>query len=270
MQQQPAKKMFPRHPTKKELEKTMRNYGTMDTFQEVLEWKRGGEMHKAPMRVQRYDAAMRMYFQKHALRAPQMPPKMRDADTGGELRTLYRGVAFDGDLADMIFSQTHLNDEYMSFSRSRQTAMGYALFNLKRSDRMVLFRLDLSAVPRGTPWVWYHGGPGRPTNKSVVGPSVHDIDGGSSSNYEVLLPPGDLKFLSKPVGSVFEIPLPGGRGMIRKHLTTVDVAYRPFSEEASWVALKAALKLRKKGWGASILAQKPAILARQRFPASRR
>lgn len=232
-------KLFNKYPDKKALRKYVERWGIGSNFIELMEWKRGGIMDQAPKHVLQFDAAMAMYFRQHALRAPQMPPKMRDPDTGGELLTLYRGVTFDSSIVNRLLRHGHFADDYFAFSRSRKTAFGYASFNARPGHEIMLFRLRLTDVPRGTPWVWFTGDRDLAKNAAVVR--------GQPRNNEVLLPKGDLKFLRREE-TTLALDLPHMKLHYPVHM--IDVAFRPVSEEASWVALKAALKFKSKGaWG---------------------
>lgn len=224
----------------------MVNWGTKSGFSSVQEYKGGYPWAKEfNIDTRRLAAGMNMYMAKFALRAPAMPPKMRNLETGSEVPTLYRGLMVDEDILHYANQKgVWPNEGYAAFSRSKNTALMYGtgLMTLSaapgRNPVIVLLRLRATDVRRGTPWVWFTGDDDMARNKTVLR--------GIKSNQEVLLPPGRMVFKDPPRTSTYEYQL-GGR-TFKKKVYTYNISYEPTaSTNTAWVALKAAMKFKARG-----------------------
>ena len=114
--------------------------------------------------------AMREYMAKHALRAPGKPAHSRD------VTTLYRGVR-GASLRATLQNTGRLADAgFMAFSRKLEKAEAFG---------ETIFALDISDIPRGTPYVWFTDN----TRNAKAGRAVKTEHEGE---HEVLLSPGVL------------------------------------------------------------------------------
>ena len=139
------------------------------------------------------------YMKSFALRAPAMPPKVRNTKSGSEFPVLYRGVPATANATAELNRRGEWRDKgYMAFSRDMHTALQFG---------RTLFKLDVRDVQRGTPWIWFAG----PNEVCVsedwdnelqnlkwvhAGFVAKDFDPGAPGvtyEREVLLPPGTIR-----------------------------------------------------------------------------
>lgn len=239
------KKLFPRQPTKKDLELALVRWGTKGNFTEAQSQKQAYPQRKrADLDTRQFVASIDMYMSKFALRAPAMPPKMRNLETGSSVPTLWRGMSVDEEVVDATnsFGGWHM-EGYAAFSRHKNAAIMYGtgtMTNSKfvRNSVIVLFRLLATDVQRGTPWVWFTGKDDLARNRTVLS--------GLDTNQEVLLPPGFMRFKGPPRVSTVEFT------KFKKRMYTFDITYEPVSTpQAAWVALKAVMKFKAGGRAAA-------------------
>lgn len=240
------KKLFPRQPTKKDLELALVRWGTKGNFTGAQSQKQAYPHKKrADLDTRQFVASIDMYMSKFALRAPAMPPKMRNLETGSSVPTLWRGMSVDEEVVDGTnrFGGWPM-EGYAAFSRDKKAAIRYGtgiMTNSKfvRNSVIVLFRLLATDVQRGTPWVWFTGKDDLARNRTVLS--------GLHTNQEVLLPPGFMRFKGPPRVSTVEFTQLG-----KKRMYTFDITYEPASTpQAAWVALKAVMKFKAGGRAAA-------------------
>ena len=186
---------------------------TSEAYRSIQRLKRGGNSDgSTEALVKRLD----LYMKSFALRAPSMPPKVRNLETGREFPTLYRGVRLSPrDAARLEQTGTWQDRGYMAFTRSRSRALLFGNAVLK---------LDVRNVQRGTPWMWFAGlGESRVKNEwnadlerytpRRTGFIHKNFDPGNATvayENEVLLPPGVIRVksvshLTKPSGQVYSV-----------------------------------------------------------------
>lgn len=170
----------------------------------ICESRYGGEKRTYMAKLGRH---MDAYFEHRALRVPEVPHGAREAKNASSL-VLWRGDStFD---EDRVFrpGQVWTRNCFASFSLDQEIASVFA-------NPGPIFRLHVSRIARGTPWVWF-------TSEDLVEGSTWRRRGGSRqlksmSRYEaeVLLPPGAYKVLNvlgeyhnRPVVDIAFAPLP--------------------------------------------------------------
>ncbi len=163
--------------------------------------------------------ALNAYMRRYAVRAPNMPPKVRNLRTGSEAPYLCRGATLSSaDLVDLIVTRRWEDRGFMAFTRDIEYAVSFGGRFWKPGDKVVVFRIRTSEVPRGTPWVWFVGMPEAfravpalaatkplypfpqtPAEKRVTGLLTYKtfrppgfLPGEFEPENEVLLPPGSL------------------------------------------------------------------------------
>ena len=205
---------FARIPRKKQV-RSMVSEWTNPNYKLVQQARRNG----VPMTVKgrRIDYAMARHMQFTALRSPEMPPKMRNIATGSEMPNLYRGFSVSKrEFASMISRQSISDKGFMAFTRQHRYALSFGARD-SASKMVVVVRLNVRDVPRGTPWVWFAGVPETHTvkngdlrrashpfnvkgnddrleNRSNELARNKRFDKGQTWENEVLLPPGTLHF----------------------------------------------------------------------------
>ena len=204
--------LFAQHPTKAEIMRMTAGW-TQGMYYDVQSARRKGALPmqmKRSIATQKLNLAMAMHMKKFALRAPAMPPKVRDVETGSATPALYRGLLLSPDQMAQLFSRDGLREKgYMAFSRDKRVSLDFAssFGPLERyggrPPASVLLRLDASTVPAGTPWIWFashaemhdatrpHGGNTRQFDKTFTAGT--DV---ARREMEVLLPPGTLRMVS--------------------------------------------------------------------------
>ena len=131
-----------------------------------------------PMHTQTVDsnASIARYFRAHARRAPGRPARQR------HVTVLYRGTDLTAaQLKSLLGKGFHDELGYSSFSTVKNVAMGF-----RRAGGV--FRLRLSDIERGTPYIWFT--------------DPHDKRGGNAvtehpGESEVLLPPGRFSLAAR-------------------------------------------------------------------------
>lgn len=138
-------------------------------------------------------------MKRFSMRAPDMPPKVRNLQTGSEFPTLYRGLMVsEGGLQRMFDNGFWADKGYMAFSRSKPYALDWALGAAAYMGVPVLFQINVRDVQRGTPWIWFRGtaeayyqqqgGLKKKINFIPLGFNK----GSAPEENEVLLPPGAI------------------------------------------------------------------------------
>ena len=204
-------KAFARIPKKRQLRASLTGW-TTETYGAVQEGRRGN----TPLanKARKVDYALARHMQFTALRAPQMPPKVRDIETGSSTPNLYRGFSVTTAEFQAMVQRSYVQDKgYLAFTRRK----GYAISFGARKDKdvLVVVRLNVRRVARGTPWVWFAGVPethtvrdvevrkrSQPFNTDVMNYNLRftkadlsrnkTFDVGYPMENEVLLPPGYL------------------------------------------------------------------------------
>lgn len=247
-------KFFDKFPTKRDLTKHAWRWGGTANSIELQRAKRSAMDVKNPYQfwkqhpnMRRFDAGLRMYLDTVALRAPAMPPKVRNFETGSEFPTLYRGFSIPD--SKMIEGARIWRDEgYMAFSRDRNVSLKYGFENAfhHSHNAVVLFRMNVRDVPPGTPWIWYTGTP-----ESFGKPNASFVQTTLVNNNEVMLPPGILQIKNLVDDGLYTSDYwtkhkKGWKhGQFTKRLFTADVEYRPFSDRVPNLVRKAANKFKR-------------------------
>ncbi len=214
----------------------------------------------------RRDAAwLARYMTHHALRAPALP---RDAPRG----PLYRGMRMtEAELLGMLNSGKWSDRGFMSFTRQSSYADAFGQRRTRNTAKyVVLFRLRLGDVQRGTPWIWYAGWD-IPNALKTIDHLEGWVIPEELEEQEVTFPPGTLRVLSVASRLGMETALREWRntGDLRTRVKpvtfvgmradlVVDVAFEP-APEFKW-------KPRRKGTRESdenilwnIFANKPVV-----------
>ena len=240
-------KLFTRQPTKREVGH-MVSHWTTEAYGNLQAARRTGSVpinqnvpnvynKESTKAVYKLNMALALHMKKYALRAPQMPPKVRNVVTGSATPVLYRGLRLTpGQLVNL--GRSGLQElGYTAFSRNPTTSFRFALKEVEGTIG-VLLRLSTTDVQRGTPWIWYTsatesigkvpanaGAPGKPgkyymtpyhylpvglrvpgDNKPLTkhprGVHASFVQGSWEEEYEVLMPPGTLlalpRFIAHP------------------------------------------------------------------------
>lgn len=185
---------YGRQPRKKNLRAPAKQWSAYLTHRHVQRLKRGGKPPKSGMELfeaRRVADGLDMYFKKHALRSPQMPPGSEF--TNGRSRYLYRGIRDRpaGLVSDALKTGVYRESGYVATSRSRDVGKKFSQ-GPGPQDEGLVFRIDVfRGIPRGTPWAWYSG----------AGTAVaqhRNFQRGVAGEKEVLLPPGELRVVGRP------------------------------------------------------------------------
>lgn len=230
---------FWRHPTKRELAARLKNWST-NMYHNIQDGRRTASMNTKPARIRRLNQSMQMYMRHFALRAPHMPPKVRNfVNPGSEFPVLYRGVSVKRTVFNSWARAGQLTEAgYMAFSRDPEYALTFG--TRARNAVSVLLRLSVRDVPRGTPWVWFLG------SSQDLGTLHHKtwLRSHAPIEEEVLLPPGTLhirrwKTYTTPVK---ENMYANNENAEMRKVRVVDVAYRP--SNVPWTVVRAVAKLK--------------------------
>ena len=131
-------------------------------------------------RGMRIDAALARFMREMAPRAPSIPTGV------SRPKYLYRGMC--GEFARRLVSGEYAVTlpSYIATSRSGQVAIGFA-GDGSNGAGCIIARIEVSDVPRGTPWMWFsYRGAGQKGKRNVA-PTT------KGTELEVLLPPGTLR-----------------------------------------------------------------------------
>ncbi len=225
------------------------------TFRDIQLLRRRGEQYVNYWKrtsVSRNASWLQRYMTHHALRAPALPLKARHTP-------LFRGVVLTQAQQEQLAKDGRWSDRgFMSFTRRESSATTFGLGS--ESGRLVVFRLKLSDVAPGTPWVWLVG-----TEEREAFPAIKQWGRrngweaiGLEDEHEVTLPPGTLrvKAASNKSTTIIHRRIP---------YTLLDVAFTP-APEFAW-------KPRRKGTRESnsnilwnIFANEPVTRKRARQP----
>lgn len=244
-------KFFNKTPKKRDLLKHAMRWGSTSNYTMLQNKKRAGMNIKDPYgywkdhaNMRKFNAGLRMYLNKVALRAPAMPKGVRNFETGSRFPNLYRGVAVP-DPRQIVGAKEWRDLGFMAFSRNQGTSMLYAIYNAAQDPNsvIVLFRMNVRDVPPGTPWIWFKGQP--ETQRWRTASFVHTDKTG---NNEVMLPPGVLRIKKlEDTGRTWihtrQPDQPFGKTIVRR-LFKADVEYRPVSEHVPFTVLKAVGKFK--------------------------
>ena len=253
-----GKKLFAQHPRKSEIERMVQYWTLSEGYGDVQRFRRSGPAALAGKSnanrtgTLKLDYAMALYMSKFAPRAPQLPPKMRNVATGSATPVLYRGVRMTrAELGAFLKRGDHADKGFMAFTRNPAYAAGFVMSRpTNANDVAVVFRLSTADVQRGTPWIWFA------SSREATGnapKNLHDknypqpqlplaIRGGRPpdpyrakrplafnrtflsstlpSEYEVVLPPGTLRVLSR---KVTQSSVPG----YKQQVLHIDVGFAP-------------------------------------------
>lgn len=145
------------------------------------------------------------YMKHAALRVPDVPKHASSA-----IKVLYRGVPSETFPPKLAVGKVVRSNSgcFTAMSYIKDTALEFTGYN----NRGILFRLNVSQIARGTPWIWFKY---RQTVDNMIfhakrlhAPFSH------SNEREVLLPPGYFKIIRISRDS-------------KNHVALVDVAYAP-------------------------------------------
>ena len=257
-------KLFAQQPTKREV-KHMISHWTTEAYRNLQAARRTDSLPRnrtLATTVQKLNSALALHMKKYALRAPQMPPKVRNVVTGSATPVLYRGVRLTpGQLVNLMEGELH-EKGYMAFSRNPSYSMHFVTRSRSPDHIVVLLRLSVTDVENGTPWIWYasqtevkgktasryqgsedpyitkqHFLPGENTPR--LGHSSQDqgfdktfVRGSWDNEFEVLLPPGKLRLASSTMRKMHQVKRsPGNADPIA--VMEWDVRYTPDREAAT-------------------------------------
>lgn len=163
----------------------------------VLSGKReyAGSVRKA----ERIIKGLQAYMKHSAPRVPEIPRGFKVPEA------LYRGVGSGKVPAVGDTVPAGRKGCFASFTRDLNTAFFFA----DRANAGYVFRLQLDRIARGTPWIWYDDTDKAPVRNRMQPPS------GFGDEFEVLMPPGNLKIVRK--------------SKLRK-MTILDVAFAPHAD----------------------------------------
>ena len=153
-------KLFARQPRKADL-KNMIAHWTTENYKNVQAVRRANGAIPLTSRgsravmLQKLDSALATYMRQFTLRAPQLPPKVRNVTTGSATPVLYRGARLTPPQYNALLMGTYSDKGYMAFSRNPSYAVTFVSRSHTPNTVLVLFRLSTARVQRGTPWIWY-------------------------------------------------------------------------------------------------------------------
>jgi hypothetical protein len=217
-------KLFPTYPTKTEIRQLVQHWSRKQN-NIISKARRTGDIGipKASLQV---DWALAAYMRDFSLRAPAMPIKARDPldpKYQAPPRYLYRGVSWSVALGKSLSDAS-----YMSWSTNPQVSAGFGLSGRvggKQSTRV--YRLDISSIPHGTPWIWFSG-------KGAQLKNGWNISFFADNESEVILPPGTLTIVGTSKLGVLTRQIAAKFGDQRA--TIIDVRYTPNRNAAAlWV-----------------------------------
>ncbi len=227
----PGGSLFSRIPTKSVLRQTIQHWTRYHNDRIALARRKGVNITTDSLQV---DWAMAAYMRDFSLRAPMMPIKARNPlqnpntrQTQQPPRYLYRGVGWYVPTGVGSFR----DKSYTSWSTNPQTAGRFGLSRgaLRVSSTRV-YRLDISTIPRGTPWIWFSG-------KGATLKNGWNISLMGDVEDEVVLPPGTLNLVNPSILS--KIGLLGRRvtgSLGNGRATVIDVKFQPDrNATAIWV-----------------------------------
>jgi hypothetical protein len=210
------KKLWERAPKKK------------DIHRHVASWQDSGFIHVAEARrfgkppgklAVQINHALVSYMKSTALRAPAMPVK-------ATTKTLWRGMVVTPETYKAIQKTKVWHDtSFLSFTRNRKTAEHSAnptsirerydpseYHRLKGKTVGILWKLDVTDVQRGTPWIWFAD---KDSTRGRLGTMAWHLEskpqhqminktwapsqGILGGQEETLLPPGTLHVIDKPL-----------------------------------------------------------------------
>jgi ankyrin repeat protein len=203
---------------------TMRNHikqWTNATYQPLQNARRGGLFHENVLneRVYNTNRYLSQAFRNGATRVPVIPREFTVQYNKSAVRKnarpqyLYRGV--HGQQANMYLTHGKMKDSgYIAFSRNDSIAHNFATkgerpnsnsntntnTNTNRKSGLVL-RLKINSIPKGTPWLWFHGNDTKKASshyryRDVVGNKTlrkRNLHASNIDEEEVLLPPGTIR-----------------------------------------------------------------------------
>ena len=210
-----VRQLFDKYPTKDELRRVITEW-TGNTYVIITEARRKKNPEIKPEYL-RVDWAMAAYMRDFSLRAPTMPIKARNPlnqTYQSAPRYLYRGVSWSIPLGKSL-----MDASYTSWSTNPQTGARFGLGkSLRGPESTRVYRLDISTIPRGTPWIWFSGKGARLQN----GWNISFMEDRES---EVILPPGTLTLVNTS-----KISMAGRRvGALvgNGRATVIDVRFQP-------------------------------------------
>lgn len=209
------RQLFDKFPTKDEIRKIITGW-TGEAYVFISKARRSSN-NKLDRKNLQVDWAMAAYMRDFSLRAPMMPVKARnplDHNYQGAPRYLYRGVNWSVPLGKSLMDRS-----YTSWSTNPQTGARFGLGpSLMGQPSTRVYRIDISTIPRGTPWIWFTGKGARLQN----GWNISHIGDRES---EVVLPPGTLTMMNSSkigmMGRRISSVIGNGRA------TIVDVKFQP-------------------------------------------
>lgn len=175
---------FPRYPKKRELQQFMRRWtqelpGEQYFYVQAARRRLYPEGTVPALPVLQMNRGMQMYMNKFAPRAPSMPARV----SRNKVTRLYRGaLATRKQLQDLLASGVWNDKGYMAFSRRSRDKYHV---HTPAKPVTIVFRMPVSAVQPGTPWVWFDV-ENKPTRRS------NSLTSFVKGEEEVLLPPGAL------------------------------------------------------------------------------
>ena len=226
-----SNKLFSKYPTKSEIRQIVQHWTGGDHNLDIARARRTGvKLDKAGLQV---DWALVTYMRNFSLRAPFMPIGAKDPlDSRVAPKYLYRGVKWSAGwyagqgLRRWTWSTPlgKIDKSYSSWSTNPEAA---AIFGSSLSDALPprwkrestrVYRLDISNIARGTPWIWF-------ARKGASLRNGWNISLLGDSEGEVLLPPGTLTYLSMSNRAARGRRIAAALGSSR--VTVIDVRFDP-------------------------------------------
>jgi len=209
------RQLFDKYPTKDELRRLITGWtGNMYTFISEARRKKNPAIKPEYLRV---DWAMAAYMRDFSLRVPMMPIKARNPlnqTYQSAPRYLYRGVNWSIPLGKSLADAS-----YTSWSTNPQTGARFGLGRSLMGHKSTrVYRIDISTIPRGTPWIWFSGNGAHLKNG-------WNISSHADTESEVVLPPGTLTLVNTS-----KISMAGRRvGALvgNGRATVIDVRFQP-------------------------------------------
>lgn len=240
--------LFTKAPTKEEIRRIITKW-TGSAYHYIAKARRI-KTHLLDKEWLQVDWAMATYMRDYSLRAPMMPVKARDpldksrssqkaTFKGVTLepkyqdvpRYLYRGVNWSVGtgkvLSDSSYTSWSLNPHMAASFGQTKSRFGYDGGRGVKIHATRVLRLDISTIPRGTPWIWFSGTGARLQNG-------WNISTMSDTENEVVLPPGSLSLVDTS-----RIAMAGRRATAslgNTRATVIDVRFTPDrNATAIWV-----------------------------------
>ena len=173
----------------------------------VIHTPPGKNDHRAKTAI-RANGAIAQYMRNSGVKSPNIPIYIDEKP-----KFLYRGI--HGRQLETLKKGYIRSNEFISFSRSLEIAKK---FSIRSGNTGMIFRLDVSKLQHGIPWVWFPDQDinNRRTRSTVESSIAHER--------EVLFPPGELRLVRKifsngvPMYVVTYTPDPNAKSIARQKI----------------------------------------------------